>query len=657
MTGKAIIELRDVSKTYRMGDVEVRALDRVSLSVMPGEFVAIMGPSGSGKSTLLHVLGCLDRPDGGEYSICSRKVGSLSDNELASLRNLSFGFVFQQFHLLRRMNALENVHLPLIYSSSAPASHERAMEKLAGVALEDRALHRPGELSGGQQQRVAIARALINDPMIIFADEPTGNLDSKSEQDIMRILQQLNAEGKTIIMVTHEPEIASYASRIIKMRDGVIVSDEQNHIPGRENANGKIPCEVFTAKRSSLNRDELFGYFKQAIQTIVSNRVRSFLSMLGILVGVAAVIAMLAIGSGAKMSIEENLKSLGSNLLVVRGGSSRHRGISVGSGAVTRFTFQDVDAIRELGEMVNRVSGTVSGSAQVVYQNENWNTSVEGVSLDFADMRAARPDVGRWFDDDDIKKRRKVAIIGRTVVAKLFGDVSPIGKTIKINRINYDIIGIAPEKGSMGPRDQDDVIYLPLTTAMYRLLGKNYLDAMYVEVADGHSTRYVQGLIEEIIRKRHRLYNTEDTFDIRDMSEIQQMLTTTMNTMSMLLGSIAAISLIVGGIGIMNIMLVSVTERTREIGLRLAIGARRIDIMAQFLIESVVMTLSGGCLGVAIGWLAAFTLSYFAGWTTHVTIFAIFLGTAFSGAVGLFFGMWPAKRASQLDPVEALRYE
>ncbi|MFH1874771.1 MAG: ABC transporter permease [Pseudomonadota bacterium] len=652
-----MIELKKIFKVYRNGEFEIKALHDVSLIIEQGEFVAIMGASGSGKSTLLHILGFLDRPDRGDYIFYNKNINHLGDNELANLRNRLAGFVFQQFHLLRRMNAVDNIFLPCIYYGEKNPEKDIALERLTEVGLKDRALHRPNELSGGQQQRVAIARALINDPMVLFADEPTGNLDTTSGREIMEILKKLNEQGKTIIMVTHEAEIAKYAKRKIVMRDGKIISDEKTDSVKSSELSSKKIKNILTTKRSSINRQELIGHFKQAINTIITNRVRSFLSMLGILVGVAAVIAMMALGAGAKISIEQNLKNLGSNLLSVRGGSAHHRGVATGAGSVTRFTFKDVENIASLDPLIKEVSGLVNGTAQIVYQNKNWNTSVEGVSIEYGEMRSTIPEIGRWFTEADLRTRAKVAVIGTTPLAKLFGNTNPIGKTIKINRINFKVIGIAPKKGAMGPRDNDDIIYVPLTTAMYRLFGKDYLDGMYVEVNQTESTVLAQNKIENIIKKNHKLYQDEDTFYIRDMSEIQEMLSSTMETMSLLLGAIAAISLMVGGIGIMNIMLVSVTERTREIGLRKAIGARRIDIMTQFLIESIVMTLSGGMFGIFIGSVVAFTLTLLAGWQVKITFSSVFLATFFSILVGLFFGLWPAKRASHLDPVEALRYE
>lgn len=652
-----MIEVKNIHKTYGKGNIAVHALKNVSVGIAQGEFVAIMGPSGSGKSTLLHILGFLDRSDKGSYKILGTDISRLSDDQLAYLRNRLVSFVFQQFHLLRRTSALENVELPLVYSGKRSVI-KAAAERLESVGLSQRAAHIPSELSGGEQQRVAIARALVNNPMIIFADEPTGNLDTKSEEEIMKILKVLNGEGKTIVMVTHEKEIAEHAGRIIMMRDGEIISDEKKGEAAPSGDSHVSVQKILAETHSHFAKVEFAEHIRQSFRAILSNKVRSFLSMLGILFGVAAVIAMLALGQGAQLSMEERLKTLGSNLLSIRGGSAQYRGVFGATGSVTRFTPADVDAIRELTPLIKRVSGYVSGSSQIVYKNENWNTSLEGAGYDYGEMRATVPEIGRWFTQEEIAQRYKVAILGLTVVNKLFGNQNPVGETVKINRINFKVIGVAPQKGSGGWHDQDDIVYIPVTTAMYRVLGKDYLNGIYAEVNDVESMEEAQDKIKQLVIKRHRIYrNVEDAFNIRNMSEIQEMLTSTTQTMSILLGCIAAISLLVGGIGIMNIMLVSVTERTREIGLRKAVGARARDIMTQFLIESVVMTLSGGFMGMLLGVIASVLLSFLAGWATRVTIANIVLAAGFSIAVGMFFGLWPAKKASKLDPIEALRYE
>ena len=655
-----MIEIKNVSKTYRPGAVAVHALRNVSLRIEPGEFVAIMGPSGSGKSTLLHILGLLDRPDSGSYTVLGYEATQLNNRDLACLRNHLAGFVFQQFHLLRRVTAIENTELPLIYSGRKDVN-EAAGKKLELVGLSQRKSHRPNELSGGEQQRVAIARALVNEPLIIFADEPTGNLDTKSEEEIIRILTELNDEGITIVIVTHEKEVASHARRIIRMRDGEIIEDQRIDDDKRvtQNLESRYSVEEILSKsHSSFGRRELFQHMRQSIRAISSNKARSFLSILGILFGVAAVIAMLALGQGASASIQERLKTLGSNLLSVRAGSAKVRGVAREAGSITRFTFEDVEAVRDLKNVVNRVSGYTNGSGQAVYGNENWNTRVQGVGLDYGQMRASIPEIGRWFTPEEITRREKVAIVGITIVEKLFGGRNPLGETIKINRIYFRVIGIAPEKGFGGFRDFDDTIYVPVTTALYRVFGKDYLDGIYVEVRDSGIMEEAQEEISRLIVKRHRLYkNGEDSFHIRDMSEIQEMLTSTTRTMSLLLGCIAAISLLVGGIGIMNIMLVSVTERTGEIGMRKAIGARSGDIMSQFLIEAVALTFSGGLMGILLGGGGALIMSAILGWTTKITLFSIVLSTAFSITVGICFGLWPAHKAAQLNPIDALRYE
>ena len=656
---KPMLELVNVHRTYQIGESTVNALRGVSVTIEQGEFVAIMGASGSGKSSLLQILGLLDNPDEGEYLIFGNNVNTLSEDEQAGVRNNVAGFVFQQFHLLKRMNIVDNVRLPYIYSGLKGNFRDEAIKRLSLVGLEKRIDHTPNQLSGGEQQRVAIARALVRDPLIIFADEPTGNLDTKNSAEIMKILKGLHEEGKTIIMVTHENEIAAYADRVITMRDGVIVADERK--PG-VNASGAVSgtagFDMHGAVKNSLLQDGRFmGFIAQAFQAILANKMRSFLSVLGILVGVASVIAMMALGEGAKVAMQEQLKSMGSNMLSIRAGSAKIRGAAQGAGAVARFTFPDVDEIASLHTLVKNASGVVNGAGRIVYGNKNWSSSLTGVGFDYGTMRAVVPSVGRWFTREEIQTRGKVAVIGVTVVKELFGNTNPLGKTIKINRINFTVIGIAPAKGFSGPQDEDDVVIIPVTTAMYRVLGKTYLSGIFVEVTSPTLIEKTKNDISTLIRKRHRLKEDDDSFNIRDMTEIQKMLSSTTQTMSLLLGSIAAISLVVGGIGIMNIMLVSVTERTREIGLRKAIGARKGDIMLQFLVESVGMTVSGGFIGIIIGIGISFILSFFAGWAVKTSVISVVLATAFSALTGIFFGLWPAKKAAALKPVEALRYE
>ena len=653
-----MIELKDISKTYSKGAAEVRALQKVSLKICAGEFVAIMGASGSGKSTLMHIMGLLDRPDSGSYTLGGRDVTKLTDDELAEVRNRLIGFVFQQFHLLPRMTALENAELPLIYAGKRHLK-EIAKQKIKDVGLGDRMEHAPNELSGGQQQRVAIARSLVNEPPIIMADEPTGNLDTKSREEIMAILRQLNEKGKTVIVVTHEADIAERAKRVIRMSDGMIISDEEG---GKQRRAADKTCETvdsaLTRKEKFYRGAEFLDYLRQAASSMATHKLRSFLSILGILIGVAAVIAMLALGQGAQSSIEKQLASLGSNLLMIMPGSQRSMGIALATGTVTRFTFQDINAISKLTDEITKVSPVVNGRGQLVYADKNWNTQIEGGGIDYAQMRNIVPKIGRYFTEEELKAREKVAVIGLTVARELFGEKNPVGETIKINLINFKVIGVQPERGSSGWRDQDDNVIIPVTTAMYRLLGKEYIDSIFAEVKDPSLIEQAQDDIKKTIIKQHHLNkNDEDSFQIRNMAELRRTLESTTKTMSLLLGAIAAISLLVGGIGIMNIMLVSVTERTREIGLRMAIGARRFDIMVQFVIEAMLITFIGGLVGIALGIGISVLISTFAGWAVKISPFSVGLATGFSIIVGLIFGLWPAYQASQLDPIEALRYE
>jgi len=656
-----MIKLQNISKTYNTGKIAVHALRNINLEIKQGEFVAIMGASGSGKSTLLHILGFLDQPDCGSYLFYDTEITELDDDQCALLRNHSAGFVFQQFHLLPRITALENAELPLIYAGKRHL-RDVALEKIRDVGLASRANHCPNEMSGGEQQRTAIARALVNNPPVIFADEPTGNLDTHSESEILKILQELNRQGKTIIMVTHEKEMAAFAKRIISMRDGEIISDEKQgdiHDPGRDmraHVSTFNPTEL-PLETSGTGRAKWTDHLRQALHAITSNTMRSLLSSLGILIGVAAVIAMIALGQGAKEAIGKQLSSLGSNLLMVRPGARRMHGVAMEAGSVTRLTLQDAKALAKLSS-VRRVSPVVNGRVQIVYGNKNWSTRLQGTGSDYARMRAYVPDAGEFFTEEALRMRQKVVVLGRTVVSELFGDSNPIGSSIKINRIKFRVIGVLPEKGANMMFNRDDIVMVPITTAMYRLLGKDYVNSIDVEIKTSDLIKQAQAEIKAVIIKRHRLNEkNQNSFQVRDMSEIQEAVTSTTKTMTWLLGSIAAISLLVGGIGIMNIMLVSVTERTREIGLRKAVGAQAKDIMHQFLIESIVLTLSGGMMGIALGAGIAGLMAVFIGWATKVSFSSVILATTFSVTVGISFGLWPAYKASMLNPVEALRYE
>lgn len=659
-----MIRCESLYKHYEMGGTRLTVLNNVSLTIEQGEFVAIMGPSGSGKSTLMNMLGLLDRPNTGHIEVFGQDISQLSEHEFSLLRTQTIGFIFQQFNLLKRTSALDNVAMPLIYNPLQYQEKTRAQALLEQVGLGNRLDHHPSELSGGQQQRVAIARALINQPRIILADEPTGNLDSKSQEDIMTLLRTLHSQGLTIILVTHEEEVAQYAHRIIKMRDGNILSDQFTPLYQGPSLVTWPPLE--SKKYTPLKQwiQEFSSHFKQASQSLTSNKLRTFLSVLGILIGVAAVIAMLALGKGAQKSIEERLASLGSNLIVLRSGGGQSRGVSLESGTSTRLNMDDVKAISALPN-VKRTSAAVSGKAQLDYNAKNHAAQLMGVQPQYTSMHAATPMAGRFFTQEEDQKRSKVAVIGMTVVRALFADTpesapkNPIGEFIKLNRIRFQVIGILPEKGGSSFRDEDDVILIPLTTARKRVLGKEHVDSIDIEVAQPQAMDQVQDQAKALMNQRHRVppSRQKDSYDLRNMADIQATLASTSKTMSVLLASIAAISLFVGGIGIMNIMLVSVTERTREIGLRKAVGARPIDILWQFLIEAIVISLLGGGMGIFLGWLVTLALAKFAGWTVVVSTASVVIAFAFSTIIGVVFGLWPAKRASALNPIDALRYE
>jgi macrolide transport system ATP-binding/permease protein len=672
----ALVELTGIGRSYMVGGGELKVLKDVSLTIEEGEFVAIIGPSGSGKSTLMQILGLLDRPTYGTYRLVGHDVSQLTDDEGAALRSKTIGFIFQMFNLLARTSTLDNVMLPMIYSG-APNREARAQELLKDLGLGDRMDHKPNQLSGGQQQRVAIARALVNRPRILFADEPTGNLASDQAEDILRQMELLNRSGITVIIVTHDPDIAQHARRVIHIKDGKIVSDERKNettnsqpsSPAVISGGSIMAVKRHDGSRLTIRRDDSplehpqfsFAEFREfansALRAITANKVRSGLSMLGILIGVGSVIAMLAIGKGAQKAIEARLQSLGSNVVMMFAGSPSTRGVRGPVGNFSRLTLEDVRAIQRIPNVAD-MYGEVEGNVRIVYNDKNSLSEIQGVPVSYVSIRNAAPYFGRFFTDQEDHDLSRVILLGQTVVRDLFGSENPVGQFVKLNHADYKVIGILPIKGSSGFSDQDDISVVPIHTAMSRVLGTVYLHEMAIQCATLEAIPQMMADIKQLMRKRHRLPPLkEDDFTLRNNAEVQSTLSDTTQTFSLLLGIVAAISLFVGGVGIMNIMLVSVNERTREIGLRKAVGAARRAILAQFLLESVVLSTLGGLLGTAFGMMVAFLMSKFAGWGAEVTPQSVILAFAFSAGIGILFGFWPARKASLLSPIEALRYE
>lgn len=660
-----LIKADDLAKTYGIGKVEVRALRGVSLEIDPGEFVSIMGPSGSGKTTLMDILGCLSKPTSGNYYLNGQAINNLNDNYLSEIRNEQIGFVFQTFNLLPRSTALGNVELPLLYAGVSDRERKRkALEALETVGLKERAHHYPNELSGGERQRVAIARALVNSPSIILADEPTGNLDSQSGEEVMSAFKRLHEQGKTIIVVTHDPEVAKYADRIIQVKDGQIKREEVRS----KTVEHKIGVSDKINKRTSLIASFVSG-FASGYKGLLSNKLRSLLTVLGIVIGVAAVIGMLGVGEGAKRQITSQIEKLGSNVLMVhpRRAESKEEALEW-RGRSKGLTYEDAIAIKEKISAVNEVAPQIRTNERIRYLDNYWDTRLLGTSPSYQTIRNLEMDEGRFFDQEELDSWAKVCVIGKTVKEELFGSEHPIGKDIKVRDERFTVIGILKEKGRVGWEDFDDQILIPFTTAQKRFTGSDLLQTIFVQAQSSEITDGASREVEALLTQRH---NQVVDFRVRSQEEFRQTIEQTASTFKLMLAGIAAISLIVGGIGIMNIMLVTVTERTREIGIRKAVGAKRGDILVQFLIESMVLAFAGGVIGILLGTGFANTIGnmmvgagtfgprrlFGGGGQSVITLSSVLLAFFFAVGVGIFFGMYPANKASKLDPVEALRYE
>lgn len=644
MTDKQpLIKLSGVTKTFQSGDLATRVLHGIDLEIYPGEFVAIMGQSGSGKSTLMNILGCLDKPSTGEYYFSGKNVSVLEADELAELRREAFGFVFQSYNLLAGATACENVEMPATYSGMPPqARRERASELLSSLGLFARLDHRPNQLSGGQQQRVSIARALMNGGQIILADEPTGALDSNSGKEVMKLLKNLSEQGHTIILITHDAHVANHAQRLIEIRDGLIVADpgpsEVTHPPINDH---KLHGEPNFST-------ELLEGSKTAFRSLRSNIFRTILTLLGIVIGVGSVITMLAIGDGAKKAVVDSISAMGSNLLVIRpGGPDQRR-----AWEIQTLIPADVEEINKLPNVAAALP-ELTGSYTLRYGNVDVSTDVNATGSQYPIARKWDIASGTFFTEEDEKTFATVAVLGKTVVRKLFADEDPIGKYIIVNNVLFQVIGVMTERGAdPGGQDQDDKILVPYTTGSLRIMGRRFLRNVTISVDSEENMSEVQSSVSSLLTERH---GSED-FTIRNMASLIDTLSATQNTMTILLGSIAAISLLVGGIGVMNIMLVSVTERTREIGVRMATGARQRNIMQQFLIEALTVSALGGVIGVILGLLAAALVGRF-GMPIDYSLGPVVLAFSCAFLTGLIFGFLPARKAARLNPVVALASE
>ena len=643
-----LIELRDLRKSYGGGESPaVEVLHGLSLSIFAGEFVAIMGASGSGKSTLMHILGCLDRPTSGTYHFGGKDIGSLGSDQLAWLRREAFGFVFQGYHLIRSLDALRNVEMPAVYSGASVSERDtRARALLERLGLSERLTHRPNQLSGGQQQRVSIARALMNGGRIILADEPTGALDSRSGAEVMSLLKELAAAGHTIILITHDRGVASAAQRVVEIRDGTIVADTGSPPVRRANQQDLVLAMDEAARRSLSAFADVREAVRTAWRALSVNRFRTLLTLLGIVIGVASVIVMLAIGAGTQEKVIAKMAIFGTNRMYVRPGGDNSRG----PGGV--LTEVDVPVVREVPNVAVAMP-FVEGEVTLRAGNVDKVTPLWAVTAEASRVLHWKPSRGRFFTAEDERTLATVILIGKRVRQRLFGERDAVGRYLLVNNVPFQIIGELEEKGAVsGDADDDDVVLVPFSTGSRRVLGTVNLSWISVLIDDlGQAELTARQITTALTAAHHvqdfRVYNKAAT--VKAQQETQE-------TLTLLLGLIAAVSLIVGGIGVMNIMLMAVKERTREIGIRMATGARERDIRRQFLTEAMLVSLAGGIAGMLIGLAIGSALIL---WDVPV----IFSVRAIAGAVtcalatGLLFGFIPARQAARLDPVQALASE
>ncbi|MGX2956479.1 MacB family efflux pump subunit [Ursidibacter arcticus] len=641
-----IIEIKQLNKYFGEGDNRTHILKEINLEIKKGDFIAIIGQSGSGKSTLMNIIGCLDSLNSGSYKISNTEVSQLNSDQLSELRQRKFGFIFQRYNLLSALSALDNVALPAIYAGVDQQSRlQRAAQLLEKLGLKDKLQHKPNQLSGGQQQRVSIARALMNGGEIILADEPTGALDSKSGETVMEILQQLHAEGHTIILVTHDKKIADFANRVIEIKDGQIIQDQ------RKSEHFAAKSETIQPKKSRWRfyKDQFIESFKMSVNAIIAHKLRSLLTMLGIIIGITSVVSVVALGNGSQQKILENINSMGTNTMDI------FNGTGFGDRRAERMqnlTVADSEILAKQS-YIESATPNSSASGNLTYRNQSFSAQVRGVGEQYFDVKGMKLKQGHLFSQDEVRQNAQVAVIDENSVKQVFNQQNPLGEIVMINKKPLKVIGVAA-MNSMGPTTSSLSIYTPYTTAMNKISGNQKIDSITVKVNDEVNSSVAEKDLTQLLEVRHG----KKDFFVMNTNTIKQTIESTTDTMKLLISSIALISLVVGGIGVMNIMLVSVTERTKEIGVRMAIGAKQSNILQQFLIEAVLICLIGGITGILLSMLLGeifnlVTTNFTMVFSTTSVLAAVFCSTI----IGVVFGYMPAKNAAGLNPINALSRE